>query len=109
VAHPQVEQVILAEIERIKKDGVTAAEVSAAINQILAQSAFRGDGSFAMASTLNEFIASGDWTLYVTFDDAISKVTPDDVRRVANLYLLEDQSTSGWFVPIVPAAPAANN
>lgn len=109
VAHAQVEQVILAEIERIKKDGVTAAEVSAAINQILAQSAFRGDGSFAMASTLNEFIASGDWTLYVTFDDAISKVTPDDVRRVANLYLLEDQSTSGWFVPIVPAAPAANN
>ncbi len=100
--HEQVERVILEELEKIKRDGVTPAEVSAAINQTLAASAYRRDGSFAIASSLNEYIASGDWTLYVTFDDAISKVTPEDVQRVANTYLLEDQSTTGWFIPIVP-------
>ncbi len=103
--HTQAEQAVLAEVERIKTGGVSPAEVSAAINQTLADSAFRRDGSFAMASTLNEYIASGDWTLYVTFDDAIRKVTPEDVQRVAKTYLLEDQSTTGWFVPVSTTTP----
>jgi zinc protease len=99
VTHQDAENAVLAEIARVKTDGVTAAEVAAAINQTLADSAYRRDGSFAMASTLNEYIASGDWTLYVTFDDAIAQVTPADVQRVAQTYLLEDRSTTGWFVP----------
>ncbi len=103
--HTQAEQAVLAEVERIKTGGVSPTEVSAAINQTLADSAFRRDGSFAMASTLNEYIASGDWTLYVTFDDAIRKVTPEDVQRVAKTYLLEDQSTTGWFVPVSTTTP----
>jgi len=100
-AHKQVEKIVLAEIERLKKDGVTDAEVSGAVNQILATSAFARDGSFAVASALNEYIAVGDWTLFVTIDDAIAKVTAADVKRVANRFLLEDQSTTGWFIPIV--------
>jgi zinc protease len=30
----------------------------------------------------------------------VEKVTPTDVQRVANAYLNEDQSTTGWFVPV---------
>jgi len=100
IGHRQAEDAVLAEIERLKSQGVTVAEVSAAINQALAASAYRRDGSFAMASTLNEYIASGDWTLYVTFDEAIQRVTPADVQRVAQTYLIEDRSTTGWFVPL---------
>lgn len=102
--HAQVEQIILAEVERIKTEGVTAADVSAAVNQQLAKIAFARDGSFAIASNINEYIAAGDWTLFYTLEDAYAKVTPDDVKRVANHYLLEDQSTNGWFIPLVPAA-----
>ncbi len=43
----------------------------------------------------------GDWTQFVTYIDAVSKVTPADVQRVAKTYLNEDQSTTGWFVPVV--------
>lgn len=100
VGHQQAEDAVLAEIERLKAGGVTAAEVTAAINQTLADSAYRRDGSFAMASTLNEYIASGDWTLYVSFDEAIQRVTPAEVQRVAQTYLNEDRSTTGWFVPV---------
>ncbi len=100
VGHRQAEDAVLAEIERLKSEGVTAAEVAAAINQTLADSAYRRDGSFAMASTLNEYIASGDWTRYVTFDEAIQRVTPADVQRVAQTYLIEDRSTTGWFIPL---------
>lgn len=103
--HLQAEEAALAEIERLKTEGVTGEEVASAINRTLADSAYRRDGSFAMASTLNEYIASGDWTLYVTFDDAIRKITPEDVRRVATRYLIEDRCTTGWFVPVSSPAP----
>ena len=55
---------------------------------------------------INEFIAAGDWTLYVTLDEALQKVTPADVLRVANKYLNVDQSTTGWFIPQAPTAAA---
>ena len=100
--HEQVEKIVLDEIERVKKDGVTDAEVAAAIAQSLAASDYGRDGSFAIASVLNEYIAAGDWTLYVNRDDLIKKVTPADVKRVANKYFVEDQKTTGWFIPLKP-------
>ncbi len=100
--HEQVEKIVLDEIERVKKDGVTDAEVAAAIAQSLAASDYGRDGSFAIASVLNEYIAAGDWTLYVNRDDLIKKVTAADVKRVANKYFVEDQKTTGWFIPQKP-------
>lgn len=107
--HDEVERLTLAELTRVKQDGVTDTEVASAISQLLASSAYARDGAFAIASNLNECIASGDWTLYVTLDEAIAKVTASDVKRVANAYLDEDRSTTGWFIPLntpEAAAPA---
>ena len=69
----------------------------------VAQIAYARDGSFAVASSLNEDIAAGDWTLYYTMEESYRKVTAADVQRVANRYLNEDQSIVGWFVPLVPS------
>jgi zinc protease len=99
--HEEIEKIILAELQRVKTDGVTAGEVAAAVNRFIASSAYARDGAFAVAGNLNEFIASGDWTLYVTIYEAIAKVTPDDVKRVAAAYLDEDRSTTGWFIPVI--------
>jgi zinc protease len=108
VGHEQVEKIALTDIEKVKKDGVTDAEVASAVNQLLADSAYQRDGTFAIAAQLNECIAVGDWTLYHTLDETVAKVTAADVQRVANLYFNEDQSTTGWFIALVPgAAPAA--
>ena len=100
--HADVEKIALDEIARLKKEGVTATEVASAVNQMLASSAYARDGAFAIASNLNEDIAVGDWTLYTTFDEALRKVTPADVKRVANEYFDTDQSTTGWFIPVRP-------
>jgi zinc protease len=100
--HEDAEKTALAEIEKLKKDGVTDKEVATAAAKFLADSAFQRDGTYAVASNLNECIATGDWTLYYTVDEAVKKVTPADVQRVARQYLLEDKSTTGWFVPILP-------
>jgi len=99
--HEQVEKIAADELERVKKEGVSDEEVASAIAQILAAAAYGRDGSFAVASTLNEHIATGDWTLYVTGDEALKKVNAGDVKRVANSYFLEDKRTTGWFIPIV--------
>jgi zinc protease len=109
--HDQVEKIIIAEVDRLKKDGVTAAEVATAVGKLVAAEAYKRDGAFAVAGALNEDIAAGDWTLYYSIGDATKKVTAADVQRVANKYLDINQSVTGWFIPIVaapePAAPAA--
>ena len=105
--HEAVEKIAVQEMEKFKQDGVTEAEVQAAVAKSLADSAFQRDGSFSIAGNLNECIASGDWSLYYTLDDATRKVTPADVQRVARKYLNVDQSTTGWFIPLgAGGAPA---
>ncbi|MCJ7452727.1 MAG: insulinase family protein [Steroidobacteraceae bacterium] len=106
VEHAEVERVMLEEIERVKADGVTDEELATALAKYEAYTAYGRDGSFAIASTLNETIAAGDWTLYYTVDDATRKVTTADVKRVANQYLDTKRSTTGWFVPLPPGPPA---
>lgn len=102
--HDEVEKIILEEVARVRTEGVTDAEVATAIGKIKAATAYGRDGSFAIASRINEDIAAGDWTLYITLDEATARVTAADVKRVAGLYLDPNKSTTGWFVPITPTA-----
>ena len=48
---------------------------------------------------MTEYIAGGDWTEYVNESKKLAKVTAADVARVANKYLVSDQSTTGYFIP----------
>jgi zinc protease len=105
ITHEQVEKTVLEEIERLKKDGVTVAEVATAQAKYRAATAFGRDGAFAIAANLNEAIAAGDWALYYTVDDATAKVTAADVQKVANEYLDPNQGTTGWFIPVNEPAP----
>jgi len=98
--HEEIEKITLAEIEKVKSAGVSAAEVDRVVRQYRAAEAYGRDGTAAVASSLNEWIAVGDWTLYARYADEMAKVTPADVQRVANTYLAHDQSTTGFFVPV---------
>ena len=103
-SHEAVERALWGEINKIKNDGVTEAEVTRVKQQYIAEDAYKRDGTAAIASEISEWIGIGDWTLYVTFPQKIQQVTPADVQRVAKQYFTTDQSITGWFVPI--AAPA---
>jgi zinc protease len=103
-SHEAVEKALWVEINKIKSEGVTAAEVTRVKQQYIAEDAYKRDGTAAIASELSEWIGIGDWTLYVTFPQRIQQVTAADVQRVAKQYFIPDQSTTGWFVPL--AAPA---
>lgn len=103
--HDQVEKIILEEVEKIKKDGVTPQETDAAVAKLRTETAFSRDGSFAIAGILNEDIAVGDWQNYVQLPERYPHVTPAMVQSIAAKYFNENQSTTGWFVPLQPAAP----
>src|SRR5580698_5422270 len=70
-AHAQVEKALVAEIAKIKADGVTATEVERVKQQYIAADAYKRDGTAAVAGEINEWIAVGDWTLYVTFSQQV--------------------------------------
>jgi zinc protease len=102
------EKALWAEIDKIKNTGVTAAEVARVKQQYIAQDAYKRDGTAAVASELSEWIGVGDWTLYVTFPQKVQEVTPADVQRVAKKYFNEDETTTGWFVPVATQAGAGS-
>jgi zinc protease len=105
--HEQVEAALWEEIERIQQQGVTPAEIERVKQQYVAADSYRRDGTAGVAAEINEWIAVGDWTLYVTFPQRVAQVTPADVQRVAKQYFKPDQATTGWFVPL-PASRQEN-
>ncbi|MGL6162168.1 M16 family metallopeptidase [Microbulbifer sp.] len=100
VKHEQLEEGIGAVIERIQREGVTAEEVMTVVESERASRAFKRDGTMGVVGGLVSWAAIGDWTRAFTFGEDIEKVTPEDVQRVAKKYLVEDQSTTGLFVPL---------
>ena len=99
VSNQKVEEIILDEYNDIINNGVDQEELNRAIAKTRATVAFSRDGSYAVASALNEAIAIGDWEFYTNFLDNIEAVSTENIQLVANQYLVEDQSTVGWFIP----------
>ena len=99
VSNQKVEEIILDEYNDIINNGVDQEELNRAIAKTRATVAFSRDGSYAVASALNEAIAIGDWEFYTNFLDNIEAVSTKNIQLAAKQYLVEDQSTVGWFIP----------
>ena len=98
-SNQKVEEIILDEYNDIINNGVDQEELNRAIAKTRATVAFSRDGSYAVASALNEAIAIGDWEFYTNFLDNIEAVSTENIQLAAKQYLVEDQSTVGWFIP----------
>jgi zinc protease len=90
----EVEKLIYEEVEHVKTDGVTAAELEKIRIQDRLQQAE------SMTNTLNRARTLGRYAVYFHDPNLInttlanySEVTPDDIRRVARQYLGETQRT----------------
>lgn len=96
--HKQVEEMVIASYQEIIAKGVTATELKRAKSAARRQLAERRDGVYALLSSLNEEIATGDWRRFVRLAKQLEEVTAADVKRVSKTYFVEDQSTVGWFI-----------
>ena len=97
------------EIERVKKGGRDRQRSGFRDCANPGQRGLRTRWIFRDREPLTEYIAAGDWTLYVTEDDALKKVTAADVKRVANTYFQENKRTTGWFIPLPGEAPESDD
>lgn len=95
----EVESGLYEEIEKIKNQPPTEREVQKARNQIEAEFIMGQDSVFFQAEMLGMFEMLGDWRLKDKYLEGIKNVTPEDVRRVAQKYLIEDKRTVGILIP----------
>ena len=96
----QVEKDILDELHRLTQHRVDEDELSRALATLEAETLYARDGSFSMASQLNEAIAAGDWKLLPRFLESAMTVTAEAIRDVASRTFVADQKTTAVYDPI---------
>ncbi|MEK6824899.1 MAG: pitrilysin family protein [Nanoarchaeota archaeon] len=96
--HASIEAVVKKVYEDIKQKGITIKELAAAKRSARVSYATRRDGIYHLLASLNEEISTGNWARFITHPQVLQKVTMKDVQRVARTYLIENQSTVGWFI-----------
>jgi zinc protease len=103
---------LLATLDGVRKEPLTAEEVERARTSLLNQMEKAQLDGRALVGALSEFEAVGDWRLFFLYRDRLRAVTLADVRRVADTYLRPANRVVGTFLPTaqperaeIPAAP----
>jgi zinc protease len=96
----RAEEAIAKEIARIQREGVPADELGRTKRQLHAQVVYSLEGVTNQGFALGFMdLVAGNAGGWETFPAALQSVTPEDVQRVANTYLVDKQRTTGWFLP----------
>ena len=99
----EIEKALEQEIERIKKEPVGAQELQKAKNQIEAAFIYAQDSIFYQAMLLARYEIVSGWKAIDDYLPSIRKVTPEDIMRVAKIYLIPDNRTVGILIPLPTA------
>jgi len=101
-----LEDATLTEIERVRTEGVTEAEVQKARNQLRARLVFENDSITNIGHQLGYFQTIGSWRLYPALRERIEAVTVAEVSAAASARLKPSNRTIGWFEPL-PVPPSS--
>lgn len=105
--HSEVLAAIDDQIHRLQDEHVNADEIARAIKQTRAIFAYGNENITNQAFWLgySEMFASYDW--FVHYIDRLMAVTPEDVMRIAQVYLSNDRRVVGVYVPTGNGANAS--
>jgi zinc protease len=95
-----VEGVLLEELDRVRREGITDAELTRARAQLKARLVFESDSVTNVAHQLGYFATIASVDVFTGAPAAIANVTEDDVAAVAKTMLEVANRTIGWFEPI---------
>ncbi len=98
----KVETTLDEELVRLTRDLVPDEEFSRVQKQLTAQFVYSASGVSSQAYWLGQMAMLGDYRRADTLLDEMRSVTPADVQRVAQTYLVPDQRTVGWLHPSEP-------
>ncbi len=95
-----LEKSMLAEIDKVKKDGVTEEEYIKLQNQAENDFISQNQKDIGVATNLATYYTfQGDANLINTELDRYKKVTKDDIKRVANKYLTKENRLVVYYLP----------
>ncbi len=98
-----LQQAVFDQIARLQTDPLTPAELNRVINQAVAARVYEQDSLFYQAMQLGLLATIGlDWRLSTVEIDRLRAITPEQVRTVAQRYLMEDNLTIATLKPITP-------
>ena len=86
----EVEGLLLQEMERIKKDGVTELELQKVKNQVQAATYARMESNDELRNQLAEAEGAGSYKDFLAEPARLAAVTREDVQRVARLYFVPE-------------------
>jgi zinc protease len=95
----EARKVLLDTIAGAVKEPPTAEEVDRAKTKLLKQIDLDLANSERIGIGLSEWASMADWRMMFIQRDRLKEVKPDDVQRVAKLYLKDDNRTVGVFLP----------
>ena len=91
---------LLAELERVKSEGISPEELRQAQDRLETRTILRQDSAFAQGMLLGQYELLGSWQLRDTYVRGIRAVTAEDIRRVASRYLTPENRTVGLLLPM---------
>ncbi|CCH01788.1 peptidase M16 domain protein [Fibrella aestuarina BUZ 2] len=91
--------IMLGTLDEMAQKTATAEEVERAKTKLLSRIDMLFKQVDRVGLNLSEYMAAGDWRLLFLYRDALRKVTPADVQRVAQAYLKPSNRTVGTFIP----------
>lgn len=95
----RIESIVATELARLRDQLVPDDELRRALKQVKAQYVYSAEGVTNQAFWLGQMELLGDWRRADTFVEELEAVTPADLQRVAQTYLVPDQCTVGWLLP----------
>lgn len=93
------EQALEAELERLRTTTPSMAEMARVRAGVLSGRVFGMDSLFGQAMELGQLVTLGmDWRMVDQFAEQLGKVTPEDVQRVAQQWLIPQRRSVGQVV-----------
>jgi zinc protease len=94
------EEVLLEELDRLPREGITTKELEKAKAQLEARLVFENDSVTNIAHQLGYFETIAEVELFRTLPGAIAAATADSVMTAARRILSASNRTVGWFEPL---------
>ena len=96
----ELEQAILAQIQRLRDEPVAEAELERIRNQLIAAKVYEKDSVYAQAKQIGSLETVGlGWQLMDEYVAHLSRVTPEQVQAVARKFLVPDNLTVAFLEP----------
>ncbi len=95
----EARKILLNTLDSVSFIAFKADEIERAKTKLLKQTEQLLRNSEQLGVAMTDFIASGDWRLIFLYRDALKKVTPEQVARVAKSVFKSSNRTVGMFVP----------